>query len=244
VLAAAELAGFCAVSVWVALSGDALPGMADLAWAAGAGIAGAIGLGALYRGMAVGAMGVVAPISAISPVVPLAVDLSHGDAPSELQLVGIAAALGGVVLVSREPETGGATARGVGLALLAALGFGVYFVGLDASADASVAWAVGVSRGAATMLAAAAAVAVGAALRPPAVALPALALIGIFDVGANVLVGLATTRGLVGVVAVLSALYPLVTVALARAFLRERIGPAQRAGAGAALAGAALIAAG
>jgi uncharacterized membrane protein len=245
VLAISMVAGLAAVAVWAVLSGDAVPGAADLASAAGAGIAGAAGLAALYRGMAIGAMGIVAPISALSPVVPLVVGLARGERPSALQFFGIAVALGGVLLVSREPAgVGRRTAAGTGLALLAATGFGLYFVLLDDAADASVPWAVTAARTTSVALAIPVALLVGATLRPSRAALPALVAIGLFDVGANVLFGLATTRGLLSVVSVLAALYPVVTVLLARLVLGERLGPVQRAGGAAALAGAALIAAG
>jgi drug/metabolite transporter (DMT)-like permease len=246
VLVLSLAAGTAAVAIVVLVSGGAAPGAAAVAAAAGAGAAGALGLAGLYRGMAVGAMGVVAPISGIAAVVPLAVGLGQGERPSVLQLVGVAAALAGVALVSREPGgAGGRRAAGVGLALVAATGFGCYFVLLDAAADdAGAAWAVLVARVTATALALAVAVALRASLRVSGRLVPAVIVIGLFDVAANVLFGLATTRGLVSVVSVLASLYPVMTVVLARVVLHERISAMQRAGAAAALAGAALITAG
>jgi drug/metabolite transporter (DMT)-like permease len=222
-----------------------VPPLPKLALAAGAGVGGALGLAALYRGMAVGAMGIVAPISGLSPVVPLVVGLASGERPSELQLTGIAVALTGVLLVSREPSaTGSRRAAGAGLALVAAAGFGLYFVLLDGAADASVPWSVTTARATAAALALLAALGAGAALRPPARLLPALASVGLADVAANAFFGLATTRGLLSVVSVLASLYPVVTVVLARVLIGERLGALQRVGGGAALAGAALIVAG
>jgi drug/metabolite transporter (DMT)-like permease len=245
VLATSQLAGLAAVVVWALLSGDALPPATDLALAAGAGLGGAVGLAALYRGMAVGAMGIVAPISALSPLVPLTVGLATGEQPSPLQLAGIVVALGGVLLVSREPSGSGSwRAAGTGLALLAATAFGLYFVLLDGAADASVPWAVTVARATSVTVAVLAALVVGATLRPPLGMLPALVVVGVADVGANALFALATTRGLLSVVSVLASLYPVVTVVLARALLGERLAASQRAGGAAALAGAALIASG
>ena len=81
-------------------------------------------------------------------------------------------------------------------------------------------------------------------LKPPRAVLPLIVGVGVFDTGANVLVAAATTFGAVGIVAVLSALYPIVTVVLAWLVLGERLGAAQRAGGFVALAGAALVAAG
>jgi drug/metabolite transporter (DMT)-like permease len=242
VLAVSQLAGLAGVLVWALLSGDPTPPAREIAVAAGAGVGGAVGLAALYRGMAVGAMGTVAPISALSPLVPLATGLASGERPSSLQLAGIALALGGVLLVAREPSAAaGRAAAGVGLALVAAAGFGFYFVLLDAAADASVPWAVTAARTTSVALAVPAAIAIGAGLRPPRGMLPAIVLVGVADVGANVLFGLATTRGLLSVVSVLASLYPVITVALARFLLGERLGLPQRAGGAAVLAGAALI---
>src|SRR4029077_3674435 len=114
-----QLVGLLGVAVWIGVSGAARPG-AVLLWAVAAGLSAAVGLGCLYRGMAVGAMGIVAPISATSPIVPLAVSVVRGDAPATVQWAGILLALAGIVLVSREPGgPGGGVAAGVGLALVA-----------------------------------------------------------------------------------------------------------------------------
>jgi drug/metabolite transporter (DMT)-like permease len=245
VLAVSQAAGLGAVLVWLAVSGDGAPGAAETAWAAAAGVGGCVGLGALYRGMAVGAMGIVAPVSAVSAAIPFAVGVASGERPGALQVTGIAVALAGVALASREPaERGGGRAAGVGLALLAALGFGLYFVFLDRAAEESVPFAVSTARGVSSVLAIGAALALGASLRPGRVHLPALVAIGLCDVGANVLFGIASTKGFLSVVSVLSSLYPIVTVALAALLLHERIAPAQRAGIARALLGAALITAG
>lgn len=242
VLALSQIVGFGAVLVWLALSGDGFPGWTSTAYAAAAGAGGCLGLAALYRGMAVGAMGIVAPVSALSAAIPFTVGVASGERPGVLQVAGILLALGGVALASRESaDRGGGRAAGVGLALVAALGFGFFFVFLDRAAVESVPYAVATARGVSSLLAVAVAVAVGAALRPAAAALPALVAVGFCDAGANVLFGLASTRGFLSVVSVLASLYPLVTVGLAALLLHERIAPAQRLGVAGALAGAALI---
>jgi len=83
-----------------------------------------------------------------------------------------------------------------------------------------------------------------ASLRPPRRLLPLLVGVGAFDTGANVLVAAATTHGAAGIVAVLSALYPVVTVVLAWLLLGEHLSPSKRIGGVVALAGAAFVAAG
>ena len=178
-------------------------------------------------------------------MIPFTVGVAEGERPGALQLVGILLALAGVALASREPaERGGGRAAGVGLALVAALAFGLYFVFLDSAADESVPWAVTTARGVSSLIAVSVAIGVGVTLRPGRIHLPALVAVGLCDVGANVLFALATTRGLLSVVSVLSALYPIVTVGLAALLLHERIAPTQRVGVAGALLGAAMITAG
>ena len=246
VLAVSQAVGLAGVVLWVVVAREAVPGAAELIPAALAGGAGVVGLGALYRGLAVGAMGIVAPISAASPLVPLAVDATRGVVPGRVQWLGVALVLAGIVALALEPARGGARlASGVGLAVVAAVGFGLFFVGLDAGADESAPWAVVAARAASVSIAAGAALLVTrTSLRPPRRLLPLLVAIGVFDTGANVLVAFASTRDAAGIVAVLSALYPIATVVLARVVLGERLSAKRRAAGVAALAGAALVAAG
>jgi drug/metabolite transporter (DMT)-like permease len=245
VLAVSQAAGFAAVVVWLAASGDAFPGWDSAALAAAAGAGGCVGLASLYRGMAVGAMAIVAPVSALSAAIPFTVGVASGERPGVLQVAGILVALAGVAVASREPaEQGARRAAGVGLALVAAAGFGAYFVFLDRAASESVPYAVTTARGVSSLLAVAAALAVGVSLRPGARQLPALVAVGLCDVGANVLFGIASTHGFLSVVSVLSSLYPIVTVALAAVLLHERIARTQRLGVAGALVGAAMITAG
>jgi drug/metabolite transporter (DMT)-like permease len=192
-------------------------------------------------------MGVVAPISATAAVVPLVVGVAGGDRPGELQYAGIALALVGVVLASREEvggRIGGPVARGAGLALLSALGFGLFFVGMDRASDEDVAWAIVLNRATSvTVLLAAFAL-----VRPPLAVrradLPVLGLIGALDISANAMFAVASTEGLVSLVSVLGSLYPLTTVGLAAVVLGERPHRIAQAGVVLALAGVALIAAG
>ena len=201
----------------------------------------------ISRVLDVGAMGIVAPISAVSPAVPLGVDLVRGEAPGTLQWAGIATALAGVVLLAREPSAGvrrAGLAAGVSLALVAALAFGLFVVGLDAACDGGATWAVVVARTTSTVLPLCAVLVASAPVRPPTRLLPSIAAVGLFDTTANVLVAFATTHGSAGIVAVLSALYPLATIVLARIILSERLDRPRRVGGVLALSGAALVAVG
>jgi drug/metabolite transporter (DMT)-like permease len=245
-----QLVGLGGLTLWVVATSPARPGN-GLLFALGAGIAGVIGLGCLYRGMAVGAMGIVAPISATAPVVPLVVDLLRGRSPAALQWVGIGLAVAGVILVSREPggihDPGSGrrpVAAGVGLALVAALGFGLFIVGLGEAAQESAPWAVATARFGAVSVLLLALTWTRAIPRVSSRQLPLIVVVGVFDAGANALIALAATRGSIGTVAVLSSLYPITTILLARAVLHERLGTTRTVGGLIALGGAALIAAG
>jgi drug/metabolite transporter (DMT)-like permease len=236
-------AGFLALLLVLIIRGEGPPGGSGwIAWAALASVCGISGLAAFYRGLAIGAMGVVAPISSAAAAVPLAVGLAIGERPHPLQAIGIALAIGGVVLASR--EEGGASAAGTGLAIIAALGFGGFFVAIDQASKADVMWALTVSRAFSFAALLAAALAVRPRMPSTTADVASLAAIGLLDTSANLLFALATTRGLVSVVAVLGSLYPIITVLLARFFLDERLHSLQRVGAVGALAGAALISAG
>jgi drug/metabolite transporter (DMT)-like permease len=238
-----QAAGFAAIMISLAARGQGPPsGAGWIGWSALASVAGVTGLSAFYRGLATGAMGVVAPISSAAAVVPLVVGLAIGERPTALQAAGIALAIVGVVMASR--EEGGASAAGAGLAIIAALGFGGFFVGIAQASESDVLWALGASRAFSFTFLACAVLAVRPELPRTARGYADLAAIGVLDTTANLLFALATTQGLVSVVAVLGSLYPIVTVLLARFVLHERLRTLQRVGAVGALAGAALISAG
>ena len=242
VVAISQLFGFVGILVVAAFAGGDFLGTTALAAAMAAGLAGAIGLAGLYRGMAIGAMGVVAPISASAAVIPVTVGLARGERPTVLQLVGIALALVGVVLVSREPGSSGRLSAGVPLALVAALGFGGYFVFMDRASADDAYWAVVVARAFSSVFALAVAASRGA-LRVGRGNLPVIAVVGLFDVAANLALALALNEGYVSLVSVVASLYPVGTVLLAVAVLHERPTRSQAAGGAVALAGVGLISA-
>jgi drug/metabolite transporter (DMT)-like permease len=220
------------------------PGVEALAAGAAAGITGVVGLAALYQGLAVGTMSIVAPIAGTAVVVPVAVGLLRGERPSAIQFAGMALALAGVVLAAREPGGDGArrVASGVGLALVAAVALGATFVFLDAAGDADVGWAGLTIRATSFSILVLVALVVRPPIRGVRRDLGVLAAVGILDNGANVLFTIASSQGLLSVAAVLGSLYPVGTVALARFVLRERVSRVQSAGVVAALVGVVLIA--
>jgi drug/metabolite transporter (DMT)-like permease len=240
-----QIGGLVGIALIVAVRGLG-PKSAVTLLAIPAAISGTLGLFAYYRGIAVGAISIVAPIAGVSAVVPVVVGIASGESPSALQLTGIACALVGVFLAAREPGREGETklAAGVGLAVLAAIGFGGYFPFMHAAGNADYWWASLIFRMASTSV-----ILVAVAVQRPAIGVPArilpwLALIGFGDMFGNLLYAAASTSGLVSVTSVLASLYPIVTVVLARVLLSERVARSQEAGIGLTLAGVALISAG
>jgi drug/metabolite transporter (DMT)-like permease len=245
VLSVSQPTGVVLLACVVLARWTAPPGGWWILWAILAGLGGVIGLGALYRGLAVGSMGVVAPITSTSPLIPLTVGLARGERPSTIQLAGIGLALVGVAFAGWEPGSEGARGRaatGAGLAITAAVFFGSSQVGLEAASNQDPYWATLVLRIAMT------AFVVAAVLRArpagPGPAWRVLVLVGFLDAFATILFAVATTKGLFSVVAVLAALYPVLVAILARIFLGEQLTRVQRGGAIAAVCGAAAISAG
>jgi drug/metabolite transporter (DMT)-like permease len=226
-------------------------GAADLAYGAGGGVVGGIGVLLLYRGLAVGTMSVVAPITAVlAAAVPVAFGLVDGERPSALALAGIPVALVAIGLLARDPDAAG-PAEGTPAAVLlmalgAGLGFGLFFVGLDKASDDSGMWPLVAGRGASVVLFALIALFVRSARVGSRAAregsTPRLILLcGICDSGANALFLLATHQGLLTLVAVLGSLYPASTVLLATTLTHERLARTQVVGVVLALAAVVLI---
>jgi len=247
VAATVQTAGLLFAGVVALVLRPSPPSASQFAWAALAGVLGVVGLSAFYQALAIGAMGIVGPLTATAAIVPVAYGLARGERPSTLQGLGLALAVVGVAAASLEPlpeSRGRRLGTGVGLALFAALAFGCSLIGLSKAAPGGSAWAVLTMRLAAVPILLAAVFLLKA--RGPGSRRMWLLLTGagFADTGATVLYGIATTKGLLSVVAVLSSLYPIVLVVLARVLLHERVAPPQLAGVAIALSGVALISAG
>jgi drug/metabolite transporter (DMT)-like permease len=241
VLLWAQIGGVAAIGIAVAIRGEGPAGWGVL-FAIAASFGGMLGLFAYYRGMVVGAMSVVAPIAGVSAVIPVAFGIATGDQPSTVQLAGVGCALAGVGLASVEHHEGTRRiAAGAGLALLAAIGFGFYFPWMHAAGKIDFWWASLVFRLTALMIVAAAVAARRPALKLRPRELGIVAAVGVGDTLGNVLFAAASGHGLVSLTSVLASLYPVVTVLLAAAVLRERVAPMQRAGILLTLAGVGLI---
>jgi drug/metabolite transporter (DMT)-like permease len=245
VTVASQAAGFVALLAALAVHGEVTGRSLGLGVLAGLG--GGTGLAAFYRALSIGTMSVVSPLAACGAIVPFAIALATGDRPSALALAGAAAALAGAVLASVEERRAESAerARAIVLAVFAAVALGVfvYFLGLGSRDGDALSTLVGARIGSLAVLLLLTG-AMRAPLRLAPRSLPAVAAVGLGDVSANALFALASSRGLLSLVAVLGSLYPVVTVLLAHVLLGERLTRAQQAGVVVALAGVAAIAGG
>jgi drug/metabolite transporter (DMT)-like permease len=250
VLAISQAAGLVVVAAAVALSEHEPPGPWTIALALGGSTVGFSGLAALYRGLAAGPMSIVAPIAGTSAAVPVIVGVARGERPSLLQGAGLALALAGIVLASREAEretwrdTRLAVGVGYGIAAAVGLGFGLVFVDAVGDRTHSALWTTLLMRIAPTLLSIGALLLLRASVPRAPRALGLLVVIGLLDTAATGLFAASSTRGLVSVVAVVASLYPVVVVILARVLLAEHIARVQQVGVACALGGVALVSVG
>ncbi|MEW1838424.1 hypothetical protein AB0392_10760 [Nonomuraea angiospora] len=231
-----------------ALAVSARPDMGAIGWGIGAGVGGAVGTLALYRGLSRGRMNVAGPLSAVGAAgLPIPVDLLSGGEFTSLAVVGVGLAIPGIWLVAAQPGRGGG--GGVVEGLLAGLGFAALFVCLDRAGDTAGLWPVAASqlsavavlaafvlagrRGATFALAGRRGTGRTGEVEQPAGAAPvpwAAVWPGVLGVCSTVLYALSTRGATLAVSAVITSLYPAFTVALAALVLRERTSLAHAAG--------------
>jgi drug/metabolite transporter (DMT)-like permease len=247
VLLVSQAVGLAAAFLLVVALRNAVPEPHIFLLSAAAGVVGVVALGLLFRGLAVGRMSIVAPLSAIGAgVLPVAWGLLRGERPSALALVGVGLALVAAAVVGRgaehDPARSVSPRMELALGAGAGIGFGVVFILLSEASSGSGMWPIFIARCTSVPVLAMIAAVVGASPRVTRADLAPVAGAGLFDVGANALVLLAVRRGLVSLVAPVASLYPATTVLLARVVLHERIGRQRAGGLALALLGLALIA--
>lgn len=242
VVLVAEFIGALVLAGLALLLGERIPGLPHLLWAGAGGVAGVIGLLALYGGLSSGQMGIVAPLSAvIAAIVPIAASMVAEGWPTPAQLAGFVAALAAVWLLAG--GSGRAIARSeLGYAALAGLGFGLYFVLIDQATDAGVFWNLAFARTMGGLLLLGIVLATHKPLLPGRAVWPLNIGAGVLDAGGNLFFALAALAGRLDVAAVLASLYPGMTVLLAWAVLGERLNRPQTIGVAAALVAIVLIA--
>jgi uncharacterized membrane protein len=247
VLLVIEAGGMVAAGTIVIASGDAFPDAHHALLAVGAGLAGVTGLALFYTALSVGTMSIVAPISATGAIVPVAVGTATGDPVTAVIATGLVLTLLGVALAGREGDAEAADVaagrRAIVLSLASAVCFGTFFSLYDVAADASLGWAIFLTRLPAIPL-----LALWVWRRhlpvPRGRDLAPLLAVAQMDCIATSLYAVAITRGALSVVAVVGSLYPVTTVLLARVVLRERLQRIQAVGVVIALVGVALVSVG
>lgn len=248
VTAVVQVAGLLALLPAVALAGGS-PSAAAFGWGALGAVGGTVGLLLYLRALAVGPMGVVAPLSAVVGAgLPLLFGLATGERLGPVAVIAIVVALVSIVLATAGGAAGTGARTGPLLALGAGAGFALFFVALDASPAGSGLWPLLAGRLIAAPVLVVAALATGRRGRSTTSSgrFPVrLAIVsGVFDTLANVLFLLSTRVGELGVSAVVVSLYPIVVALLAGLVLRERLTPLQWSGAGLALGASVLLAVG
>jgi drug/metabolite transporter (DMT)-like permease len=233
-----QLAGLVALVLVLPFLSDASPVRSDWLWGGTAGLAGGTGVALLYRGLALGSMAVVAPVTAVCAVVlPVIVAIALGERPGTRAMSGIGLALAAIVLVSREaapkdtPATFSSSSKSaVRVAIASGVAIGLFFITIAQTRPEAGMWPLATARGVSFGLFAAVALAAGRSMRMPA-AVASLAVVGgVLDMLANLLYLVATRHGQLSVVVTLSSLYPASTVLLARTVLGERLSWLQTAG--------------
>ena len=242
-----EIVGMVPVLIGLYLVKEAFPGWDLLPWMVVAGIAGSVGHVVFFTALARGPIGVIAPIFACSSAGPAVIAVTMlGERPSIAQLSGIALAIAGVVLVSRHAGDGDIKHGKYGAVPIALMGVAiltVFYIAMDQISQDSPLWGVTMQRtfGLPLLL-----IGLAIGLRRGTTTAPrgsfrAIAPVGLMDTAAFVAFAYATSLGNLSVAVVLSSLYPVVTILLARIKLDERLSTIQRVGAGLALLGVVAI---
>ena len=208
-----------------------------------AGLCGYIGLACLYEGLSTGRMGVVSPISSMSAVVPLAYALITGDTLSAITSVGVVIALVGVFCASGHELSQGLPLKPLLLALGAAAGFGLALTFIAMGSQSSALLTMVSMRSATFFVTISLAIKFKTTGKFSRQEMPALIFIGAADFLANLLLGIACTKGPVSIAMVFGSLYPIATAVLAFKFLNERLHKVQYVGIALAVAGVSIISA-
>jgi len=225
------------------LMGEPFPTRYDLFLGVLASFFGVLGLMALYRGLASGRMGIVAPVAAvITAALPIGVSFFLEGAPTNAQLVGFTIALIAVSLLAGVGGSKVITSNELALAVAAGLGFALFYIVIDQVSQNAVLWPLVAGRITTITLLFFFVMLTRQWSKPTTHHLPAIALSGIFDTGGNVFFVLASQAGRLDIASVLSSLYPAMTVLLAWFILKERLMSQQWLGVMAALVALVLIA--
>jgi drug/metabolite transporter (DMT)-like permease len=218
--------------------------MGYLGWGIGLGVTGLISMVAFYRALALGPMGLVSPLVAVAVVLPVIVGFLSGEVPNSMEIAGIIVAFVGVLLASGPELTGAESMKPLLYTGVAALGFGLLYVGMAKGSETNPTMTMLSYRTTSMVILLVALVIARSAGGLTKSDIPVLAAIGVLDASANLLFGIASTLGMLTTTSVLSSLYPVVTAVLAAFILRERLRPIQYFGVTVAMVGVVLLSAG
>jgi uncharacterized membrane protein len=233
--------GLIALTIIALARGEAFTNAADLGWGAVAGLSGMLGLVFLFRGFAAGRMGIVAPVSAVlATAIPVIFNALTEGLPDNLILAGFGVAIAGIWLLSR-PEELGMRPVGLGMAIVAGLGFGGFFIALDQIGSTAVFWPLVAGRVASCLVLIVFILATRQPLQLRQTPFKLLTLAGLLDAAGNLFFLLAVQNGRLDIAAVLASLYPAVTAILARLTIKERMTRLQMIGVSAAMLAIVLI---
>jgi drug/metabolite transporter (DMT)-like permease len=224
------------------ITGEAIPSHAALWWGVAAGVGGAFGLTSLYRALAVGQMGINAPIAAvITAALPVIFGIWKEGLPAPIQIGGFVLAAVAIWLIAM-PTGEVARPKGLGLAISAGIGFGIYLICSRQASTEAVYWPLVVARVASLLLMLTIVLSSRKPWVPARNLLPYMVFAGLMDSFGNAMFVYGVRHGRLDVATVLSSLYPATTVLLARFVLKERISRLQTVGMLAALMAVPLIA--
>jgi uncharacterized membrane protein len=241
----AQSAGLVVLALLLPILPSSSPVRSDFLWGAASGVAGSGGVALLYRALAIGTMSVVAPITAVcAAAVPVLVAVVLGERPGVLAALGIVLAAVAITLLSRgesaERRSGGSRA-GIGLAFVAGVAVGLFFLCLARTSDAAGIWPLIAGRSVSVPVFAMTMVASRQRLRMTRSVASTAVGCGTLDMLANALYLIATRYGPLSLVATLASLYPASTVILARVSLGERLTRSQALGVTCAFVAVVLI---
>lgn len=239
-----QLVGIAIALVVAVIRGETMPVPADIPWSVLGGLTGGLGIVCLYRGLAVGRMGVVAPVTGVvAAAIPVGFGIATQGFPMPLVVVGIGLAIIAVVLVSRVDD-GRSGPSGLGLALVAGTAIGAFGVVISQITEGRVFGPLAIIRASEALLIAGIAIGLRQPWRTERRLLPAMAGVGVLDTAGNAAFILAVQAGPLAIAAMLSSLYPVTTVVLAMLVLHERVTRTHAVGIALAIAAIACIAAG
>jgi drug/metabolite transporter (DMT)-like permease len=239
-----QLSGLILVLISLPVLPPSSPTAIDFAWGAASGLAGGIGVALLYRGLAIGVMSVVAPVTAVCAVIiPLVVGVAIGERPTGLAVLGVLLAVVAIVLVSQSGhiEEGKRATTGLPVAVASGIAIGIFLVFLQRTGPSAGLWPLIAARLVSIAFFTVAGLLSQEKIMPRSESMPIVIGGGTLDILANILYLLAVRRGPLSIVATLTSLYPASTIILARIVLRERLRLLQQAGVACAVVAIVLI---